>query len=454
MKSKTRPLKEPQSIDAEQSVLGGMMLEREAISRVVELLHGDAFYLGSHKRIYETIVDLYDRNEPVDLLMLTNELKKKEELESVGGVKYMAELLEGVVSSANISHYAKIVRDAATLREMIGASNKIIETAYHESGEVDELLDEAEQLIFNVKEKRIQRGFLPVSAILTPSFEEIEKLSEKKEYVTGVPSGFMELDNLTTGFQKSDLIIIAGRPAMGKTAFCLNIAEEVAVTYGRGVGIFSLEMSKEQVVTRLLCSQARVGARKVRTGYLDKSDWPKLTTAAGVLNDAPIYIDDTASIPILELRAKARRLKSRHDIKLLMIDYMQLVTGPRSENREREISAISKYLKSLAKELRIPVIAVSQLSRATEARENKRPALSDLRESGAIEQDADIVLFVYRAEYYRKTDENQGKAEIIIGKQRNGPVGSVTLAFIKKYPRFENLARTQVPDMESTTIVG
>ncbi|MBI4721793.1 MAG: replicative DNA helicase [Candidatus Stahlbacteria bacterium] len=385
---------------------------------------------------------------------MSDELKRRGELEQIGGAKYLALLLESVVSAANVFHYAKIVRDSATMREMIGTCNKIIESAYEESGEIDELLDQAEQRIFGIKEKRVEKGFIPIRNILKPSFQEIERLSEKKEYITGIPSGFTDIDNMTAGFQKSDLVVIAGRPSMGKTAFCLNVAEEVAITYGYGVGIFSLEMSKEQVAMRLLCSQARVSSRKVRTGYLDKSDWSKLTTAAGILNEAQIFIDDTAGTPILELRAKARRLKARYDIHLIIVDYLQLIRGPQGETREREISAISGYLKSLAKELAVPVIAVSQLSRAPEGRTDRRPVLSDLRESGAIEQDADVVMFIYREERYRATPDNKGKTEVIIGKQRNGPIGKVDLAFIKELTRFENLSRAQITEVEEETSVG
>lgn len=449
-----KTLQEPQSIDAEQSVLGCMMFERDAISQVIEILDENVFYLDLHRLIYHAIIKLYDKNEPVDLVTLTNHLKNRGELDLVGGAKYLAELLESVASGANVSHYAKIVRDTATLRELIKTSNKVIESAYQSPGEVSELIDQAEALIFGIRTKREERGFIPIQSILKASFDEIEKKADKKGYVPGVPSGFIDLDNLTSGFQKTDFIIVAGRPSMGKTSFCLNITEEVAITYKKGVGIFSLEMSKEQIVTRLLCSQARVSPNKVRTGYLDKSDWPKLASAAGALNDAPIFIDDTPGIPIFELRAKARRLKSRYDIELLIVDYLQLIVGPRSDTREREIAAISGYLKSLAKELGIPVIAASQLSRAPESRVDRRPVLSDLRESGAIEQDADVVIFVYREERYRKTPDNEGRAEIIVGKQRNGPIGKVLLTFIKDYAKFESLARTQPIEVDEETVAG
>ena len=447
-------LQEPQAFEAEQSVLGAMLLDREAISCVIELLSDKSFHTDAHQRIYRAIVDLYDKNTPVDLVILTDELKKRNELDNVGGASYLTSLLDIVTSSANVLHYAKIVRDKSTLRSMIGACNKIIEAGYHGSQEVDEILDQAEQLIFNIKEKRVERGFVPMKSILKSSFESIEKLAEKKKYITGTPSGFTDLDRLTAGFQSSDLIIVAGRPSMGKTSFCLNIAEHVGINQGLGVGIFSLEMAREQVVMRMLCSQARVSSHKVRTGYLKTSDWPKLTTAAGSLSDAQIFVDDTPALPILELRAKARRLKSISDIKLLIVDYLQLVAGPRSENRQQEISSISRSLKGLSKELGIPIIAVSQLSRAVEARVDRRPVLSDLRESGAIEQDADVVLFIYREERYRHTPDNEGLAEIIIGKQRNGPIGKVQLAFNKEHIRFENLAKAGVSLLEEETVEG
>ena len=454
--AKDKVREEPQAIEAERAVLGSMILERDAIGRVMEILSDGSFYLDAHRRIYLAIIKLYDQNEPVDLVTLANGLKKKKELKSVGEAGYLAEILDNVVSSANVEHYAKIVRNKATLRDMIKACNRIIEAGYEEQEEVDEMLDKAEHIMFNIKERRIEKGFIPIKSILMPGFELMEKLSEKKEYVTGIPSSFTELDNLTSGFQSSDLIVVAGRPSMGKTSFCLNVAEEVAISHEQGVGIFSLEMSKEQVAMRMLCSQARVSSRRVRTpAYLEKSDWPKLTRAAGTLYEAPIFIDDTPGLPVLDLRAKARRLKSRYDIKLLIVDYLQLMSGPsRSENRQQEISAISRSLKELAKELAIPIIAVSQLSRAPETRGGvPRPRLSDLRESGAIEQDADVVLFVYRDEVYRRTPENEGLASIIIGKQRNGPTGEIKLAFIKEYTRFENLARTEMSPIEDETAV-
>jgi replicative DNA helicase len=388
----------------------------------------------------------------VDLVTLTEELKKREVLEYIGGVAYLTDILDTVASSANVEHYAKIVFEKAALRKMIQVANKVLQMGYGKIEDADEAIDQAENLIFSVKESRIKTGFVPVKDVLKSSFETIEALSSKKKH-SGIPSGFTELDDLTAGFQPSDLIIVAARPSMGKTAFCVNIAQHAAIDEGLPVGFFSLETGKEQLVQRLLCSEARVDAQRVRKGRLWESDWPKLTTAAGVLSDAPIYIDDTAAIPILELRAKARRLRASKDVQLIIVDYLQLIQGPRSsENRQQEISSISRALKGLAKELKIPIIAVSQLSRAVESRANRRPVLSDLRESGAIEQDADVVIFIYRDEVYELTEENKGLAEIKVGKQRNGPTGKITLTFIKEYTRFENLARGEAKILEEEMV--
>ncbi|MBU0566567.1 replicative DNA helicase [bacterium] len=431
----------PQSLEAETSLLGAMLLDKDAISNSIEILgEGEVFYRGAHQRIYQAILDLYEKNEPVDIVTLTESLKERGDLEAIGGTTYLTTLLNSVASAANAAYYARIVKEKGTLRGLIKAADQISNLAYEEEGDVPFILDKSEQLIFNVFQARISRGFVSLKDMLHDSFEVIEELARRKEHITGVPTGFIDLDNLTSGFQPSDLIIIAGRPSMGKSSLALNIVQYAGVKTKVPTAIFSLEMSREQVVQRLLCAEARVDAHKLRTGYLSDSDWPKLTTAAGVLSETPIYIDDSPAISVLELRAKARRLKAKHNLGLIVIDYLQLMQGRTgSESRQQEVSEISRNLKSLARELNIPVVALSQLSRAVEARTERRPQLSDLRESGAIEQDADVVGFVYREELYKPDDEEvKGKAELIIGKQRNGPTGVVKLAFIKKYTKFEN----------------
>lgn len=435
---------EPQAIEAEQSVLGSMILEREAIARVIEILNDRSFYLDSHRKIFNTILSLYDKNIPVDLVTLTDELNNRKESETIGGAEYLATLLEQTPSITNIIHYAKIVKEKATLREMIIAAQKIASAGYETVSNVDDVLDKAEQLVFNIKEKRVTKGFTPIKAIVKESFEVIEQLRESKKRVTGIPSGFRDLDNLTTGFHPQELIVIAARPSIGKTALCLNIAANAAMRAKSGVGIFSLEMAKQQVVQRMLCTEAEVSSQKVRTGYVGDKDWPNLTAAAGALYEAPIFIDDTPAISILELRAKARRLKSKEDIKLIIVDYLQLMSGPSTENRQQEISAISRSLKGLAKELDIPIIAVSQLSRAVETRQDRRPILSDLRESGAIEQDADSVFFIHRPHRYSEDPDKKGRADIIIGKQRNGPLGTIKLAFLEEYTKFKDLSKERM----------
>jgi replicative DNA helicase len=430
----------PQNIEAEQSVLGGILIENEAINRVMEILAPEDFYREAHRKIYHALIELSERDEPADLITTTNELRKKGELEMVGGASYLAYLIDSVPSAANIEYYARIVKEKAILRKLIETSTEIITQSYEDRTDVEAFLDEAERAIFEISEKRVRPSFFSIKEIVKESFKTIEQLYKKKELVTGVPSGFKELDRLTAGFQPSDLIIVAGRPSMGKTAFCLNIAQYAAIEGRVPVAIFSLEMSKEQLVLRMLCSEAQVEGTRLRTGYLGESDWPKLTMAAGTLSDAPIFIDDTAALSVLELRAKARRLKSEHGLGMIIIDYLQLMKGRgKAESRQQEISEISRSLKALAKELNVPVIAVSQLSRKTEERTGNRPQLSDLRESGAIEQDADVILFLFREEVYHRTEENRGKAEVIIGKQRNGPIGKVDLAFLDKYTSFKDL---------------
>jgi len=440
----------PQNIEAEQSVLGGILIENKAINKVMEILTDDDFYRDAHSKIYNAIINLSERDEPADLITLTNELRKVDQLDSVGGASYVASLIDSVPTAANIEYYAKIVKEKSILRKLIQTSTEIITQGYEDQGDVEGFLDEAERAIFEISEKRVKPSFYSIRDIVKESFKTIEKLYEKKEMVTGVPSGFKELDRMTAGFQPSDLIIVAGRPSMGKTAFCLNAAQYVAIEKGIPIAIFSLEMSKEQLVIRMLCSEARVEGTRLRTGYLSESDWPKLTLAAGNLSDAPIYIDDTASLSILELRAKARRLHAEHGLGMLIIDYLQLMRGrSKVESRQQEISEISRSLKALAKELNIPVIAVSQLSRKTEERRDFRPQLSDLRESGAIEQDADVILFLYRDELYNRAEDNpnRGKAELIIGKQRNGPIGKVELAFLDKFTTFKELYKGEVENI-------
>ncbi len=369
-------------------------------------------------------------------------MRKRDQLDSIGGASYLANLIDSVPTAANIEYYAKIVKEKALLRKLIETSTRIITQCYEDRGDIESFLDEAEKSIFEISEKRVKPAFYPVKEIVKESFNTIQRLYEKKELVTGIPSGFKELDQRTAGFQPSDLIIVAGRPSMGKTAFCLNIAQYAAIEKRIPVAIFSLEMSKEQLVIRMLCSEADVEGTRLRTGFLHESDWPKLTLAAGTLSDAPIFIDDTAALSVLELRAKARRLNAESGLGMIIIDYLQLMKGrAKAESRQQEISEISRSLKALAKELAIPVIAVSQLSRKTEERRDFRPQLSDLRESGAIEQDADLILFIYRDEVYNRSEDNpnRGKAEIIIGKQRNGPTGKIELAFLDKITTFKDL---------------
>ncbi|MDD2752256.1 MAG: replicative DNA helicase [Candidatus Omnitrophica bacterium] len=434
----------PQNLDAEMAVLGSLLIDEEAISVALETLKSESFYKDSHRKIYEAITDLFNANKAVDIITLTDELKRVGQLEEVGGVSFLTLLANSVPTAANISHYVRIVREKGILRSLINNATKIVSLCYATEGNIDQLVDNAEQLIFEVSDKRHQGTYIPLKEIIKGSIETIDRLYQKKEHVTGVPTGFIDFDMKTSGLQPSDLVIIAGRPSMGKSAFALGIAEYAGVIEKVPTALFSLEMSKEQLVQRMLCSHAKVDAHKVRTGYLSTSDWPRLTAAAGKLSEAPIYIDDTPAISVMELRAKARRLKTHHDIQLIILDYMQLMRGSASiENRQQEISEISRSLKALARELNVPVIGISQLSRAVESRNDHRPQLSDLRESGAIEQDADVVVLILREEYYNPTPDNQGTAEIIIAKQRNGPVGSLKLTFIKEYTRFENISHIE-----------
>jgi replicative DNA helicase len=431
----------PQNLEAEMAVLGAMLIDEDAVGLAAENLQSNCFYKDTHRKIFEAILALFSVNKAVDLITLTDELKRNAALQEIGGVSYLTSLVNSVPTTANISHYINIVKEKSILRTLINNANKVIGLCYGSEGDIERVVDDAEKLIFEVSDNRPRAGFLHLKEIIKESIETIDMLYQKKAHVTGIPTGFVDFDIKTAGLQASDLIIIAGRPSMGKSAFAVGIAEYAGVTEKIPLAFFSLEMSKEQLAQRMLCAHAKVDAHKVRTGYLATSDWPRLTAAAGKLSDAPIFIDDSPAISVMEMRAKARRLKSQFDIKLIILDYLQLMRGSGSaENRQQEISDISRSLKALARELNIPVIGISQLSRAVEARTDHRPQLSDLRESGAIEQDADVVVLILREEYYNPTPDNQGIAEFIIAKQRNGPVGSMKLAFIKEYTRFENLA--------------
>ncbi len=435
----------PQNNEAEAAVLGSMLIDKNAISHAVEGLNHDAFYSDANKEIFEAIVTLYDNNEAVDIVTLIEQLKKKNVLDKTGGPAYITELANTIPTAANIGHYTKIVREKHLLRRLINTATQIVTESFEPAGEVDSLLDRAETLIFDITSTH--KKVMDVAAmkdIIKQSIETIDRLYQRKENITGVPTGFHDLDVKLAGLQKSDLLILAGRPSMGKSALALCMMEHAGVVEKVPCAYFSLEMSKDQLAQRMLCSIAGVNAHKVRTGFFSQTDWPKLVAAAGKLSEAPIFIDDTPGITALELRAKARRLKAKHDIQLIVVDYLQLMQGKnRSENRQQEISDISRSMKALARELNIPVIGISQLSRAVEQRQDKRPMLSDLRESGAIEQDADVVMLILREEYYTPTEENKGIAEIIIAKQRQGPVGTIKLAFLPEYTKFTNLSRIE-----------
>lgn len=441
----------PWSEEAEISVLSAMLIDGDAVARAIEAVDDSSFYRESNRRIFRAMVRLYGRGEVIDVVTLSDELKSAGELEGAGGMAYLARLVDAVPTAANIEYHCRILRDKSILRQLIDSATDIVREAYDApAGEVDDTLDRAEQRIFHIAQASQRQGFVWIKEILWPTFERIEELQSSPGSVTGVPTGFPDLDNLTAGFQKGDLIIVAGRPSMGKTALAMNFAQHAAIDKEVPVAVFSMEMSKESLVQRLLCSEGRVDAGRLRRGRLQDDEYARLATAAGHLNTAPIWIDDTPAITALELRAKARRLAAEVDLGLVIVDYLQLMTGPRNvDNRQQEISAISRSIKAVAKELNVPVIALSQLSRAPEQRTDRRPVLADLRESGAIEQDADLVLFVYREEVYRKPEDLiddsgesiEGKAELIIGKQRNGPTGALNLYFHKSYTLFESVAR-------------
>jgi replicative DNA helicase len=436
----------PHNLDAERAVLGAILLEgREALPRVIEVLRRPDFYTETHRTLFQTTLTLFDRGEPIDLITLGEELRRQNQLEAVGGPGALALLVEHAAIAAHLGAYMHIVRDMAVLRELIQTSTQIITQAFDAKEDVQALVDDAERRIFSLAERRLEGTALPVGKILKNTFEYIERLYERKEHVTGVASGFEKLDRETSGLQPSDFIIIAGRPSMGKTAFALNIAQHVGVALRGKVLILSLEMSAPQLVQRMLCSEAKVDAQAVRTGYLSASDWHRLTAAAGRLSEAAIFIDDSPALSVLEARAKARRMKAEHGLDLLVVDYLQLMRGRSAmESRQQEISEISRSLKALAKELAVPVVALSQLSRAVESRSQRdfRPQLSDLRESGALEQDADLILFLYRPSVYKEDlpPDEANITEVIIGKQRNGPVGTVKVVFLAQYARFENVA--------------
>ena len=433
----------PQNLEAEEAVLGAMLLSETAIGSVTEILDASDFYRGSHGTIYRTCLALWSKGEPVDAITLANELEERGELEQVGGASRVAELAALVSATANVEHYARIVKETATLRGLIRAGQEIVRLGQERIGETTELVDRAEQIVFDLSQERVRGDFDHIGPLLTESFERITKLYEAGVDVTGVPSGFRDLDRLTSGFQPGNLVILAARPSMGKSALALCIAANLGVRSSMPVALFTLEMSKAEVTQRLMCSEAKVESDRVRSGKLTQEDWPRLTAACDKLMKAPIYVDDTGSITMMELRSKARRLKAREPaLGLIVVDYLQLMTsGGTVENRVQEVSQISRNLKVLARDLDVPILALSQLSRAVEQRHDKRPILSDLRESGSIEQDADLVFFVYRDEYYNGDEsDQQGLAEVILAKHRNGPTGSEKLSFLRRYAKFADLA--------------
>ena len=433
----------PHDIEAEQAVIGSMLTDKEAVTSCIEVLKEEDFYRDDNKAIYSAILNLYNRAEPIDIITVKAELESMGKFEQVGGLEYLAELPEKVPTTANAMKYIKIVEEKSVLRRLIKTANEIIELGYDPTENVEDIMENAEKKIFNLMQDKNQKGYTPIKDVLVDSFNQLEELYNRKQHITGVPTGFSELDYKTAGLHGSDLVLIAARPAMGKSAFALNIAANAALKADVPVAIFSLEMSKEQMVNRMLCSEAMVDSNKVRTGKLEEEDWAKLAGAIGPLSDAGIYIDDTPGISVMEIRAKCRKLKLEKNIGLVVIDYLQLVQGSnkRGGSREQEISEISRSLKILAKEINVPVIALSQLSRAVEQRPDHRPMLSDLRESGAIEQDADIVMFLYRDDYYNQESEKKDIAEVIIAKHRGGSLGSVDLLWMGNYTKFVNLEK-------------
>lgn len=443
----------PQNIEAEQSVLGSILLDNHALTIALEMLEPEDFYRDTHRKIFSGMVELFDRNEPIDIITLTDQLKRKDDYDAIGGSQYLASLVAMVPTSANIRYHSKIVRERSMLRALLHSVTDIAHNVYENEMDTEELIDYAEKTIFDISDKRINVSFVKLKHLIKDSFHMIEHLYDRKEAITGVPTGFKELDEITTGLQKGDLIIVGGRPGMGKTAFSLNIAQHVGLKLKEPVAIFSLEMAKEQLALRMLCSEARVDSHKIRKGFIKKDDWHKLTAAAGNLAESPVFIDDSSSTSVLEMRAKARRLKAEHGLSLIIVDYLQLMRGRgNAERREQEISEISRSLKALAKELRVPVIALSQLNRAVETRGgNKKPTLADLRESGAIEQDADVIIFLYKDESL-STDfaDSKGVSIIDVAKQRNGPTDILKLTFLSFCTRFEDYTDRQYEEVEDT----
>ncbi|HEX8707709.1 MAG TPA: replicative DNA helicase [Pyrinomonadaceae bacterium] len=437
-----RPL--PNSSEAERAILGAVVLDNALISQAIELLKPEDFYVPSHRRIFLSMIALFERGSEINPILISEELRREGEVEAVGGLTFITNLTYGLPHFANITHYAKIVRDKSLMRQLIKAANKITSEALEEEDEAEIILDHAEQMIFALADERTRQGFAHVKPIADALLEHVQEMAGRSAMLTGLTTGFNELDTMTSGLQPSDLIVVAARPSMGKTSLCLTLAQNAAIQAQAVVGVFSLEMSKESLVMRMLSSEGRVDAHRFRSGFLSREEWARLASALGTLAETKIFIDDTPGISVLEMRAKARRLAAEQKrLDLIIVDYLQLMSGSsrRTESRQQEVSQISRELKGLAKELNVPLIALSQLSRAPEARTDHRPQLADLRESGAIEQDADVVAFIYREEQYNRTEENAGIAELILAKQRNGPTGTVKLAFLKEFTRFENMWR-------------
>jgi replicative DNA helicase len=435
----------PQNLEAEQSVLGSVLLENEAFATAIETLAPEDFYKESHRKIFLAMRELYEKNEPIDLITLTDQISRKDQLEEIGGASYLSSIVNQIPTSANIKYHSKIVKEKAVLRNLIRTATEIVSLGYEEGIEVNELLDRAETKIFSISEKMVRGSFIHIRDVLKDTVEKVDRMFNKKELITGLPSGFTDLDNLTTGFHEGDLVVVGARPGMGKTSFCLNLASYVGIEVKVPVAIFSLEMTKDLIVLRMICSEAEVDSKSIRSGYHSKEDYRKLVNAAGRLAEAPIYIDDSFN-SVLEIRAKARRLKAEHGLGLVIVDYLQLMRGEGSHSaREQVISDISRSFKALAKDLRVPVMVISQLNRSCEMRgDNKRPMIADLRESGAIEQDADTILFLYRGDYYKEKDAKEGVAELNVAKQRNGPTSVVNLTFLDKYTKFKDYSGREV----------